>query len=88
MSLKRAIDVSQSYTVTGNVSEKRLAFEFLNVIFSEKNDHHAYEHNLERFLFSIRDEDITKAQLINKTNRDKQEVRTMRMAQFGFSECN
>ena len=84
---ENAIDIAQRLTVVGDTSEKKQAYRLLAVIFLEKKEMRAYEHTLDRFMFSVRDKKYVKENLIEQTYSDEREIVALRVAQQGFSIC-
>lgn len=84
---EKALDRLHQLTVTGNPIQKQAAFEFMGVIYSEKSDLSAFNHTLERFLFSRAGRNQNRQAVIRQWHKSQKSIRKMRLNQHGKAEC-
>ncbi|WP_188009135.1 hypothetical protein [Grimontia hollisae] len=82
-----ALDMLQRFTVIGSNKEKSLAFELMGVVYQEKMDLEAFNHTVDRFLFSEMGRAANRADVIYKWNDSRRTIREKRIYELGRAEC-
>ncbi|MCC4797184.1 hypothetical protein BCT30_07035 [Enterovibrio norvegicus] len=82
-----ALDTLQRFTVVGSNKEKQHAFEYMGVIYQEKMDLEAFNHTVDRFLFSDMGRGKDRAMVITEWNEKRRVLREQRVMAIGQAEC-
>lgn len=82
-----ALDTLQRFTVIGSNKEKALAFEWMGVVYQEKMDLEAFNHTVERFLFSEMGRAANRADVMHRWNDSRRVIREKRIYERGRAEC-
>ncbi|KKD57962.1 hypothetical protein RN22_23655 [Grimontia sp. AD028] len=83
-----ALDTLQQFTVIGSNKEKSQAFEFMGVVYQEKMDLEAFNHTVDRYLFSDMGRGESREQVIMEWNEARREIREKRLYELGRAECS
>ncbi|CZF85691.1 hypothetical protein [Grimontia marina] len=82
-----ALDTLQQFTVVGSNKEKSQAFKYMGVVYQEKMDLEAFNHTVDRFLFSEMGRGGIRAQIIEEWNEARRTIREKRLYELGRAEC-
>lgn len=82
-----ALDTLQRFTVIGSSKEKAKAFELMGVVYQEKMDLEAYNHTVDRFLFSETGRGEYREVVIENWNESRRNIREKRLYALGRAEC-
>ncbi|MDD1780896.1 hypothetical protein LRP49_06735 [Enterovibrio sp. ZSDZ35] len=85
--LEGALDTLQRFTVVGSNKEKAIAFEYMGVVYQEQMDLQAFNHTVDRFLFSEMGRGQSRESTIHKWNEKRREIRELRVYELGRPEC-
>ncbi|MGF1705246.1 hypothetical protein [Enterovibrio baiacu] len=82
-----ALDTLQRFTVVGSSKEKQRAFEYMGVIYQEKMDLEAFNHTVDRYLFSDMGRGKDRAMVITEWNETRRILKEQRVMAIGQAEC-
>ncbi|KXF80956.1 hypothetical protein [Enterovibrio coralii] len=85
--LESALDTLQRFTVVGSNKEKGIAFEYMGVVYQEQMDLQAFNHTVDRFLFSEMGRGKNRQETIRQWNEKRREIRELRVYELGRAEC-
>lgn len=82
-----ALDTLQRFTVIGSSREKARAFELMGVVYQEKMDLEAFNHTVDRFLFTDQGRAEHRNLVIENWNNVRRDIREKRLYALGRAEC-
>lgn len=83
-----ALDILQQYTVIGSNLEKSKAFEYMSIIYLEKDQQEQFNHTIDRFLFSKIGRSQVPQQVLDKWHKTSLNIKDERFYQLGYMDCD